>query len=161
MTGKMIEKGANPMMEFCQLFWWEENSVVWEVPRETNVHLDEKEVRIALLGMPGNTKWRDLRFSLSLVIRIMVRAAGEKAFGNGSAKNINIILIFENGTNTCTSPDIDYRISDHPSIATSASSTERMYMVNIELVMNQTLDDEPRFVVWNDWTGAMEGFYIK
>ena len=91
----------------------------------------------------------------------MVRAAGERAFGNGSAKNINIILIFENGTDTCTSPDIDYHISDHTSIATSTSSTKWMYMVNIELVMNQTLDDEPRFVVWNDWTCVIEGFNIK
>ena len=161
MTRKLIEKGANTIVEFRKLFWWEGNSAVWEIPRKTNVHLDEKKVGVTFLSMPENMKWRNSRLCLSLVIRIMVRAAGERAFGNGSAKNINIILIFENGTDACTSPDIDYRVSDHPSIATSASSTERMYMVNIELVMNQTLDDEPRFVVWNDWTGAMEGFYIK
>ena len=147
MTGKLIKKGVNAMMKFCQLFWWEGNSAVREVPRKTDVHLDEEEVGVAFLSMPGNTKWRDSRLGLSLVIRITVGTAGERAFRNGSAKNIDIILIFENRTDTCTSPDIDYRISDHTSIAASGSSTERMYVVNIELVMNQTLDDEPRFVV--------------
>ena len=51
-------------MEFCQLFWWEGNNAVWEVPRETNVHLDEKEVGIALLGMPG-TRSGEIRDSAS------------------------------------------------------------------------------------------------
>jgi len=56
MTFICIHENMDMLTESCKLFRWERNRTVGKVPKETNVHLSEKEIGVTFLVMPRDAK---------------------------------------------------------------------------------------------------------
>ena len=60
-------------------------------------------------------------------------------------KNFEVILILWDRENTFCLPDVNNSIGNHASVAASASSAERVCMINKELT-GEALDNQPGLV---------------
>ena len=75
-------------------------------------------------------------------------------------KYFEVIFVFKYGLYTLCLPDVDDSITNHASVAACCCCTERMGVVNVEII-RQALDDKPGFVSRENRTCAMELLDIK
>ena len=97
---------------------------------------------------------------LCAVIVIEKVAVTKATFCRRIAKDIEVVLVLKYGRDPFTLPDIKGGIGNHPCIAASAGSAERMVVV-YEEGSRTSLEDKPRLVGRQNRAGTMELGYIQ
>ena len=126
-------------MEFESLSLREADEFLRDVPLEADERCDKSKAIVSFLLMPGNAQGFDTAKHFSTVIIIAEVTLDKGTCGSWDVENLQIILVFRDGKDTLSLPDVNNGIRDHASIAAGASSTEWMGMINEERA-RRTLD---------------------
>jgi len=96
----LVKKGAYSFTEFGELVGGKGDCVIWNIPEEADVDLNEEEGGVAFGIVPWNLKRKDPAGGLILVVSVIVVAVYKCAVGGWDPENVDIILIFDNWANT-------------------------------------------------------------
>ena len=119
-------------MEFESLSLREADEFLRGVPLEADECCDKCKAVVSLLLMPGNTQGFNTAKHFSTVIIIAEVTLDKGACRSWDAENLQIVLVFRDGKDTLSLPDVNNGIHTHASIATGTSGTKWMGMTDEE-----------------------------
>ena len=129
---EVVEEATDAFVEFESLTLREADKLLRDVPLETNECRDKCKMIVSLLLMPGDAQGFDTTKHFSPVIIIAEVTLKKGTCGSWYAEDLQIVLIFRDGKDTLTLPDVNNSVRDHASVAAGTSSTKWMGMIDEE-----------------------------
>ena len=129
---EVIDEATDAFVEFESLTLWEANELLRDVPLETNECCDKCKIIVSLLLVPGDTQGFDTMKHFGTVIIIAEVTLNKGTCGSWYAEDLQIVLIFRDGKDALTLPDVNNSVCDHASIAAGTSGTEWVGMIDEE-----------------------------